>query len=164
MRKIRYINVHGYMLLGYTNNFFDTYQKALRQQFPNLDVSDNFKETYQGTHNAIIAIDGRKIVGIIDFGNDNYPEIHYLQVVSSSSACEIIKDLLDMAMYELKSNQPIITIPNRHMSIFEPIINELKWERSSYGISLEYPDGFCGFNEFKKEKVNRLLLQKKKQP
>ena len=47
MRKIRYINVHGYMLLGYTNNFFDTYQKALRQQFPNLDVSDNNLSHYK---------------------------------------------------------------------------------------------------------------------
>ena len=159
--KINYINIQGCLLAKNNNENLNHYINQAEQTF-NLTISDIKNACIEG-YKAIIACDRKKIKEIIKYTMRNQKqEIIDIAVDNQYKEENILDDLVNQAIYDLKNEQPIINIPITELELFKNIIEKYHWQKTSYTESFTTPKGMYGFNEFKLENKKNLSPQKKK--
>lgn len=132
--EINYINIAGATFYGIPQKKIDKIKQKARNTFPNLDIPI----TYEKGRNAIAALSKNRVVGWIDFeSNQMVDQINSVNVSPNYLNEGIITDLLAQAIYELKNEKPIISLPSNMIEYFQPSIEKYNWDYTSYTI---YPN------------------------
>lgn len=106
--EINYINLAEATLYGIPQKKISKIKEKAKKTFPSLDIPN----TYQDGRNAIATISKNRVVGWIDFEtNSMVDQINYIDISPNFLNENIIRDLLTQAIYELKNEKPIISLP-----------------------------------------------------
>lgn len=156
--KINYLNIQGAIQYGMNQKKLENLRKTANHTLENLEVKT--LTTYQNQSNAIIAINKNTVIGFIDFENiEENDYIHNIQILPDYLDQEVLPNLIEMAIYELKKEKPIITIPQDYIPYLKSIIEKYDWNYTSYTIGPKENMKSYGYNEPQKVKI----LQQKKQ-
>ena len=141
--EINYINLAGATLYGIPQKKINKIKEKAKKTCPNLDIPN----IYQDGRNAIAAINKSRVVGWIDFEtNSMVDQINSIDISPNFLNENIIGDLLAQAIYELKNEKPIISLPLNMIEYFQPSIEKYNWDYTSYTI---YPNNeyYRSYNE-----------------
>lgn len=158
--KINYVNIQGAILYGVPPKRLEKLRQKVNKSFEHLNIATIYP-TYQEGRNAIAAMNKNEVIGWIDFENtEDVQQIHSINVLPKYLNENVIDDLINQAVCELKNEKPSISIPSNMIEYFRPSIEKYGWEYTSYTV---YPnEEFSrGYNEHTKQQEQG--IQRKKQ-
>ena len=112
-----------YLLTDYNNSQYPDYYKWY--------FSKSIPRVLNGTGDIIFYLDGLEIVGISILKNSTEKKLCTFMINSEYRKKGYSKLLLEDSFEYLKTDKPVITIPEFRLDEFSSIINAYKWEKSS---------------------------------
>lgn len=112
-----------YLLTDYNKSQYPDYYKWY--------FSKNIPRVINGTGDIIFYLDGLKIVGISILKNSTEKKLCTFMINSEYRKKGYSKLLLEDSFEYLKTDKPVITIPEFRLDEFSSIINAYEWEKSS---------------------------------
>lgn len=160
--KIRYINIKKARLANKSPQKIEKLIKKAKETFPNI-TEDGNSFTEEDKKNAIIALDGKRIIGWINFENkQGVQKINGFKILPEYANTQIKEELIEQAISELQNERPIITLAVGIIPNFLPIIDKYNWEKTSYTITPDCIQGMYSFNEHPKEHIYKKRIDTKK--
>ena len=112
-----------YLLTDYNKSQYPDYYKWY--------FSKNIPRVINGTGDIIFYLDGLEIVGISILKNDTEKKLCTFMINPEYRKKGYSKLLLEDSFEYLKTDKPVITIPEFRLGEFSSIINAYNWENSS---------------------------------
>ena len=112
-----------YLLTDYNKSQYPDYYKWY--------FSKSIPRVLNGTGDIIFYLDGLEIVGISILKNSTEKKLCTFMINSEYRKKGSSKLLLEDSFEYLKTDKPVITIPEFRLDEFSSIINAYKWEKSS---------------------------------